>query len=236
MTDIEVKDNSVAIVGWDDGGAGRIETWLESEHGYHISCFINPSDMPLEIDPSEIKRDVSIFSYPTRDIFKNRPLLNKAEWAPYIKDMGIQKALVVIDDPLERYKHICVARDNGIRLINAIHPTVCLMADVLIKENVILHEDSHIGYRAELHDGVIVDGAYLAHHNVIRECADVVAGSVTGGNVTIGRFSRVCLGVVIINKIRIGSNSIIGAGSVIIRDVPDNVTVAGVPGRIIKYH
>jgi acetyltransferase-like isoleucine patch superfamily enzyme len=32
----------------------------------------------------------------------------------------------------------------------------------------------------------------------------------------------------------IGENSLIGAGTVIIKDVPDGATVVGNPGRIIK--
>ena len=67
---IEVSQNSIAIVGWHDGGAGRIETLLEDTYNYHIACFVNPSDNPLDINPKEIKRDVSQFSYPTKNEFK----------------------------------------------------------------------------------------------------------------------------------------------------------------------
>ena len=107
---IQVKENSVAIVGWHDGGAGRIETWLEKTHDYHIACFINPSDTPLDIDPNQIKRDVSKFSYPTKNEFKKRVLINKLKWADYLIEIGINKALVTTDDPKQRYKEICYAK------------------------------------------------------------------------------------------------------------------------------
>ena len=51
---IKVKENSVAIVGWHDAGAGRISTWLEEKHGYYISCFINPTDDLLKLSPEKI--------------------------------------------------------------------------------------------------------------------------------------------------------------------------------------
>lgn len=41
-------------------------------------------------------------------------------------------------------------------------------------------------------------------------------------------------GVTLLGGIRIGQNAIIGAGSVVTRDVPANATVAGNPARIIK--
>ncbi|MBC8182560.1 UDP-3-O-(3-hydroxymyristoyl)glucosamine N-acyltransferase [candidate division KSB1 bacterium] len=230
---IEVQDNSVAIIGWEEGHAGRIETWLEKVHNYHIACFINPSDTPLDIDPNKIKRDVSQFSYPTENEFKNKPLLNTSQWADSLKKIGINKALVTTDNPKKRYEEICYAKENNLELINAIHPTAYLMEDVLIKENVILHEHSYIGYRTELYDGVIIDGAYLAHHNVIKDCSEIVCGAVLGGNVTIGRFTRVYLGAIIKNRTRVGENSIVGAGSVVLSDVNDNTIVAQKPGKMI---
>ena len=51
---------------------------------------------------------------------------------------------------------------------------------------------------------------------------------VIGDNVTIG--CHAC----IIGGIRIGNNVTIGAGSVVVRDVPDNCVVAGNPAKIIK--
>ena len=141
--------------------------------------------------------------------------------------------MVTLDDPKKRYEGICYAKENNLELINAIHPTAYLMEDVLIKENVILHENSHIGYRTELYDGVIIDGAHLAHHNVIEDCSVIVSGAVLGGNVTIGRFTRVYIGAMIKNRTQIGENSIIGAGSVVLSNVNDNTIVAQKPGKMI---
>ena len=42
-------------------------------------------------------------------------------------------------------------------------------------------------------------------------------------------------GVKIIGDIKIGNNVVIGANAVVTNDVPDNVTIAGVPARIIKH-
>lgn len=50
-----------------------------------------------------------------------------------------------------------------------------------------------------------------------------------GNNVNIG--ANVC----IIGGITIGDNVTIGAGSVVIKDVPDNAVVAGNPARVIRY-
>ena len=73
---IQIQDNSVAIVGWEEGTAGQIHSWLENTGIHHIACFINPSDKPLNIDVRKIDRDASQFDYLTKVNFKNKPLIN----------------------------------------------------------------------------------------------------------------------------------------------------------------
>ena len=52
--------------------------------------------------------------------------------------------------------------------------------------------------------------------------------------ITIGNNVWIGAGVNVMPGVRIGSNSVIGAGSVVTRDVPANVVAAGVPCRVIK--
>ena len=145
--------------------------------------------------------------------------------------------MVTTANPLKRFEEINQVRKNGLELINAIHPTALIMEDAIVEDNVIMHARAFVGYRAEVYSGTIIDSnAQVDHHSVIKNCVTIDPGVVTGGNVTIGRFTRVHTGTIIINRKRIGENSVLGAGSVIINDIPDNVTVVGIPGKIIKYH
>ena len=41
--------------------------------------------------------------------------------------------------------------------------------------------------------------------------------------------------VILYNCNRIGKNTVIGVGSIVTKDVPDNAIVAGNPAKIIKY-
>ncbi len=52
---------------------------------------------------------------------------------------------------------------------------------------------------------------------------------------TIGNGVIIYANAVVFGKIKIGNNVTIGAGSVVFKDVPDDVVVAGNPARIIKY-
>ncbi len=76
-------------------------------------------------------------------------------------------------------------------------------------------------------------GAYIADsdwhglYNRTRpfRCSEPV---VLKDNVWIGDGAKVCKGVTI------GENSVVGAGAVVTKDVPDNVVVAGVPAKVVK--
>ena len=45
----------------------------------------------------------------------------------------------------------------------------------------------------------------------------------------------VCTGAIILPGITIGVRSVVAAGSVVTRDVPDNTMVGGIPAKVIKY-
>ncbi|MBM6663067.1 serine acetyltransferase [Marseilla massiliensis] len=50
----------------------------------------------------------------------------------------------------------------------------------------------------------------------------------------IGDNVKICGGAIVIGKIMIGNNVIIGAGAVVTKDIPDDCVVVGNPARIIK--
>jgi len=84
---------------------------------------------------------------------------------------------------------------------------------------VVIGETSIIGDDVLLYQGVTLGGTGLEkgkRHPTI------------GNNVVIGG------GAKILGNITVGDNSYIGANAVVIRDVPPNSTVVGVPGRITK--
>lgn len=57
------------------------------------------------------------------------------------------------------------------------------------------------------------------------------------GSVEIGDYSVIGMGARILGQghLKIGRNVIVGANSLVTSDIPDNVLVAGIPAKIIKY-
>lgn len=83
----------------------------------------------------------------------------------------------------------------------------------------------------------IDDGAYITSGVTIL-CHDVSSlkrvGFYYAAPVFIGRNSFIGVNSIIMPGVRIGHESVVGAGSVVTKDVPDRTVVAGVPAKIIQ--
>jgi acetyltransferase-like isoleucine patch superfamily enzyme len=80
----------------------------------------------------------------------------------------------------------------------------------------------------------VLAGAQIDHHNILDECCQVGPGVVTAGNVVLQQCCHIHTGAILINRVNIGKNSIVGAGAVVLKDVPPNCTVVSNPARLIK--
>lgn len=101
-----------------------------------------------------------------------------------------------------------------------------------------IHPGADIGRRFFVDHGM---GVVIGETTIIGDDVTLFQGVTLGGtgketgkrhptlqdNVVVGAGARV------LGNIVIGENSRIGAGSVVLRDVPDNSTVVGVPGHIV---
>lgn len=88
-------------------------------------------------------------------------------------------------------------------------------------KNLVVHSRLNVDYGKNIHVG----DNFLANYNLtVLDIAPVKIGN----NVWIGGHSTICPGVTI------GNGVVVAAGSVVTKDVPDNVIVGGVPAKVIK--
>ncbi len=56
------------------------------------------------------------------------------------------------------------------------------------------------------------------------------------GDVLIGRNCWIGMNSLILKGVRIGDNSVVAAGSVVVKDIPENALAAGVPAKVIREY
>jgi sugar O-acyltransferase (sialic acid O-acetyltransferase NeuD family) len=97
-----------------------------------------------------------------------------------------------------------------------------------------IHFGAHVGANVVLGKGCIVNnGASVGHGCKLGDYVNVCDGTMFGGDVTVGDETFIGLNCTILPKVKIGKACTIGAGSVVINNIPDGMKVAGNPARPI---
>ncbi len=153
-----------------------------------------------------------------------------------------------IDELRREYPYIIVALGNnavrlekslayekeGFLLKTLIHPTALVSSATKIQAGSVILPFATVNTCATIGKACIINTAAIVEHDCkLKDGVHISPNATLGGTVSVGRNSWVCLGASIKNAISIGENCIIGAGAVVIRDIPDNQTVVGVPTHTI---
>lgn len=86
---------------------------------------------------------------------------------------------------------------------------------------VVIGHGSKIGNYPSFHQGITIGGAGRGENH---------------GSPTIGERVYFGSGAKIIGKINVGNNVMIGANAVVVKDIPENAVVVGVPAKTINYN
>lgn len=126
-------------------------------------------------------------------------------------------------------------KEQNLKEINVIHPDTSISQKCTLGKGILIAAGVRINSLACIEDGSIINtGAVVEHECKIGKFAHIGPGAVLAGNVEIGDRAFIGANTVIKQGLKIGSDAIIGAGSVVIKNVPNNMVVAGNPSSQIK--
>lgn len=120
---------------------------------------------------------------------------------------------------------------------NLVDPSVLMSDRIILGEGNIICAGNILTVNISLGDFNIINLDCTIGHDVIMKDFDTLYPSVNvSGAVTIESCSELGTGAHVIQGLSIGEESIVGAGSVVIRDIPEHCTAVGNPCKVIKHH
>ena len=232
-----MNKKKLAIVGYHDGFAGQIFSYLDELNDYKLECFCKGSGSFKYVNISEEleNRSNKKIEFPKNGKFYNIPFYDTDDWISDILNKKVKYAFCINPNNHIRFEDMKICTSNNIQLINIIHPSVIIMPQVKLGKNIWINANSFIGYKTLIKDGVIINSnVNIDHHNVIEELVQFDPRVTTAGFVNVGKYSHIHTGSTLINKISIGNNSEIGAGSLVLDDLEGNYLYYGSPAIKIR--
>lgn len=123
---------------------------------------------------------------------------------------------------------------QGLSIATLVHPNAVIAGEVEIGIGTVIMAGVVINSSALIGKGCIVNtSSSLDHDNFIDDYVHISPGSRTAGGVKIGKGTWLGIGSIVRNNTSICSGCIVGAGSVVVKDIIKPGTYIGVPVRSI---
>ena len=139
-----------------------------------------------------------------------------------------------IGDNGVRSKVASFIKQRGNVCATVVHPSASVSATAQIGPGTFIARNVAVNPLCVIGENVILNtSSSIDHECTILEGAHIAPGAVLAGNVVVGKRSLIGANSVIKQGITIGDDVVIGAGSVVLKDVPSGTRAVGNPARIL---
>lgn len=145
------------------------------------------------------------------------------------------QVIVGIGEPVIRENKYSLLEKDGIAIPTLIHPDVHIPESTVIGKGVVIQYGCFVSCNVTIENYVYVQPqCNIGHDDVLRKGCIVSSFGNLAGGVNIGESTYLAMSTTIKEGASVGANSIIGMGSIVHRDIPDNMIAMGNPARPMK--
>lgn len=201
-------------------GAGKhakeVSEYLQETGEYSLDGYI--VNVQYDLDYSAVVKPVIAFENFLKDYEASDGMRLMGAIGDYRRKLMIE--------PLEQ---------SGYRFINLIHrhayvsPSLIIGIGNCIAPGCVVNANVRIGNHC-----IVNSKSNLSHDTLLEDFVTISPGVTIAGNVHIGEGVFIGSGAIVIPGISIGRGAYVAAGACITANVPPNVMIAGVPGRVKK--
>lgn len=191
--------------------------YLKSSGLYQIVGF-------LDDDPSKLNKKI-----------QGIEVLGGSDRMASLRELGVQAVFSSIGNNVHRFRVLSHAQSLSFETPKYIHPSAIVAESAFLGDGVVVLPGSIIMPLAKIHRFSIISmGVKFAHHTELGEGSFISTGANVGAGINIGSRAFIGIGATVMTGVKsIGDNAVVGAGAVVIRDVEEGQTVAGVPAKPI---
>ena len=162
---------------------------------------------------------------------EGRPVL----WVDELAGLAGSHSAVCALSTTERWRYTQQVEAFGVPFATLVHPSARVSARAELAPGSFVGPACIVSTRARLGAHAFLNrGATVGHHTRIDDFVSLQPRTTVAGLVHVRRRTYVGACATIIDRLKIGEGCVVGAGALVVRDLPDHVQALGVPARIVK--
>lgn len=150
-------------------------------------------------------------------------------------ESGLRNIIFAFANGPAKLKLAEVVKGKGFQLISAVHPSASVARSATIGAGTVIRAQAAMGPQTRVGENCILGyGVTVSHDCTIGDGVHISSGAHIAGGTRIGRNAWIAVGANIIDNRIVGENTTVGAGSVVVKDLPDNVIAYGSPAKPVR--